>query len=107
MMSCGNAWRTGRAASLRRIGRVTTWRNPVHSILLRREFRTAELDKDYRVMRPMFLNEPPPFETIVKMLSDLEQRIIRWHEQVRFLQRSESNQKSNFLNLAPVRCSTQ
>lgn len=39
------------------------------------EFRIAELDKDYRAMRPMFLNEPPPFETIVKTLSDLEQRI--------------------------------
>ncbi len=39
------------------------------------EFRIAELAKDYRAMRPMFLNEPPPFETIVKSLSDLEQRI--------------------------------
>jgi len=39
------------------------------------EFRIDELDKDYRAMRPMFLNEPPPFETVVKALSDLEIRI--------------------------------
>jgi hypothetical protein len=39
------------------------------------EFRTTELDRDYRAMRPMFLNEPPPFETVVKALSDLENRI--------------------------------
>ena len=39
------------------------------------ESRISELEKDYLAMRPMFLNEPPPFETIVKALSDLEQRI--------------------------------
>jgi hypothetical protein len=39
------------------------------------EFRMDELDKDYRAMRSMFLNEPPPFETVVKALSDLESRI--------------------------------
>lgn len=39
------------------------------------DFRTAELAKDYRAMRPMFLNEPPAFETVVKALSDLENRI--------------------------------
>ncbi len=39
------------------------------------EFRIVELDKDYRAMRSMFLNEPPPFETVVKALSDLESRI--------------------------------
>ena len=39
------------------------------------EFRMDELDKDYRAMRPMFLNEPPSFATVVKTLSDLEQRI--------------------------------
>ena len=39
------------------------------------EFRIAELDKDYRAMRSMFLNEPPPFETVVKALSNLERRI--------------------------------
>ena len=39
------------------------------------EFRIDELDKDYRAMRPMFLNEPHPFETVVKALSGLEIRI--------------------------------
>ena len=39
------------------------------------ESRMAELDKDYLAMGPMFLNEPPPFATIVKTLSDLESRI--------------------------------
>lgn len=39
------------------------------------EFRMHELDKDYRAMRPMFLNEPPAFATVVKALSDLESRI--------------------------------
>jgi hypothetical protein len=38
-------------------------------------FRIDELDKDYRAMRSMFLNEPPPFETVVKALSHLESRI--------------------------------
>lgn len=39
------------------------------------EFRIAELAEDYRAMRSMFLNEPPPFETVVKALLDLESRI--------------------------------
>jgi len=39
------------------------------------EFRMAELEKDYSEMQPMFLKEPPPFATIVKELSDLENRI--------------------------------
>jgi hypothetical protein len=39
------------------------------------EFRIAELDKDYRAMSSMFLNEPPSFATVVKALSDLESRI--------------------------------
>ncbi len=39
------------------------------------EFRMDELEKDYRAMRPMFLNEPPSFATVVKALSDLESRI--------------------------------
>jgi hypothetical protein len=37
--------------------------------------RVVELDKDYRVMRPMFFNEPPAFATVVGALSDLESRI--------------------------------
>ena len=39
------------------------------------ESRIAELGKDYLAMRPMFLNEPSPFETVVKTLTDLESRI--------------------------------
>jgi len=39
------------------------------------ESRIAELAEDYRAMRSMFLNEPPPFATVVKALSDLESRI--------------------------------
>ncbi|MDQ3668390.1 MAG: nucleotidyl transferase AbiEii/AbiGii toxin family protein [Acidobacteriota bacterium] len=39
------------------------------------EFRMAELEKDYREMQPMFLKEPPPFATIMKELSDLEETI--------------------------------
>ena len=39
------------------------------------EFRMDELERDYREMRPMFLNEPPLFATVVKALSDLEQRM--------------------------------
>jgi hypothetical protein len=39
------------------------------------EFRVAELEQDYRAMREMFPTAPPPFETIVKTLSELEQEI--------------------------------
>ena len=39
------------------------------------ESRIPELGKDYLAMRPMFLNEPSPFETVVKTLTDLESRI--------------------------------
>jgi len=39
------------------------------------EFRIAELAHDYRAMGSMFLNEPAPFETVVKELTDLENRI--------------------------------
>lgn len=39
------------------------------------EFRIAELTEDYRAMGSMFLNEPAPFETVVKELTDLENRI--------------------------------
>jgi hypothetical protein len=39
------------------------------------EFRINELDKDYRAMRSMFLNEPPSFSIVVKVLFDLESMI--------------------------------
>ena len=39
------------------------------------EFRLKELEKDYTAMRDMFLTTPPPFEKIIKTLSDLEQEI--------------------------------
>jgi hypothetical protein len=35
----------------------------------------AELEKDYLAMRPMFLNEPPPFAFVLEALTDLESRI--------------------------------
>jgi Nucleotidyl transferase AbiEii toxin, Type IV TA system len=41
------------------------------------EFRINELEKDYRAMQPMFLNDPPAFESVVNVLEDLEQRINR------------------------------
>ena len=39
------------------------------------EFRFAELEKDYREMRAMFLAEPPPFESVMNAVSNLEHRI--------------------------------
>jgi len=39
------------------------------------ESRRAELERDYLAMRPMFLNEPPPFASVVKGLGDLESKI--------------------------------
>ena len=39
------------------------------------ESRRAELEKDYLAMRPMFLNEPPAFQSVLIMLTDLESRI--------------------------------
>jgi hypothetical protein len=39
------------------------------------ESRMDELEKDYRAMQPMFLNEPPAFESVVRELSALEQRV--------------------------------
>ena len=39
------------------------------------EFRLAELEKDYRAMRPMFLAEPPSFASIIEAVRDLENRI--------------------------------
>ncbi|MFN2493163.1 MAG: nucleotidyl transferase AbiEii/AbiGii toxin family protein [Pyrinomonadaceae bacterium] len=37
--------------------------------------RMDELEKDYLAMQPMFLNQPPPFATVVKALSDSESKI--------------------------------
>jgi hypothetical protein len=39
------------------------------------DFRLVELEKDYRAMRAMFLAEPPPLESIVETVRDLENRI--------------------------------
>jgi hypothetical protein len=39
------------------------------------ESRRAELERDYLAMRPMFLNEPPPFAFVLNTLSNLESRI--------------------------------
>jgi hypothetical protein len=37
--------------------------------------RTAELERDYQAMRPMFLTEPPSFASIIEAVRDLESRI--------------------------------
>ena len=39
------------------------------------ESRRAELERDYLAMRPMFLNEPPPFASVLRTLTDLESKI--------------------------------
>lgn len=39
------------------------------------ESRRVELEKDYLAMQPMFLREPPPFVTVLNILTDLESRI--------------------------------
>ena len=39
------------------------------------DFRLAELERDYREMQPMFLNEPPEFASVLSVLSDLERKI--------------------------------
>ncbi len=39
------------------------------------EFRLAELERDYRAMRAMFLAEPPPFALVIETLRGLENRI--------------------------------
>lgn len=39
------------------------------------EFRVPELERDYREMRPYFLEEPPPFSSVVEKLLLLETRI--------------------------------
>lgn len=39
------------------------------------ESRVAELEKDYLAMRPMFLNDPPSFVSVLERLVDLESRI--------------------------------
>jgi hypothetical protein len=41
------------------------------------ESRKAELQKDYLAMRPMFLNEPPSFTSVLETLIHLESRINR------------------------------
>jgi len=41
------------------------------------ESRKAELEKDYLAMRPMFLNEPPSFTSVLETLIHLESRINR------------------------------
>ena len=41
------------------------------------EFRLAELKKDYQAMKDMFLITPPPFESVIKTVSDLEHKINR------------------------------
>lgn len=41
------------------------------------DYRLAELEKDYRAMRDMFLAAPPSFESILKTVRDLESRINR------------------------------
>ena len=43
--------------------------------LLPLESRFAELERDYRAMRDMFLVEPPPFERLLESLRSLENRI--------------------------------
>jgi Nucleotidyl transferase AbiEii toxin, Type IV TA system len=45
--------------------------------LLPPESRFAELDRDYRAMRDMFLTEPQPFESLLETLKGLENRINR------------------------------
>lgn len=39
--------------------------------------RRAELERDYLAMRPMFLNEPPPFASVLNTLTNLESKINR------------------------------
>ena len=39
------------------------------------ESRRAELERDYLAMRPMFLNEPPAFASVLATLTHLESRI--------------------------------
>ena len=37
--------------------------------------RVGQLKRDYEDMRPMFFNDPPPFEQILDHLPELENRI--------------------------------
>ena len=39
------------------------------------DFRLAELERDYRYMKPMFMKEPPHFASVLSVLSDLERKI--------------------------------
>jgi hypothetical protein len=48
--------------------------------LLPPESRLAELERDYRAMRDMFLVEPPPFEHLLESLRGLETVSIKSHE---------------------------
>ena len=41
------------------------------------EYRLAELKRDYQAMRDMFLTAPPPFESVINTVSDLEREINR------------------------------
>ena len=41
------------------------------------ESRRAELERDYLAMHPMFLNEPPPFASVLNTLTNLESKINR------------------------------
>ncbi len=42
---------------------------------MRPDFRLAELEKDYRAMRVMFLADPPAFGRLVETVRGLENRI--------------------------------
>lgn len=45
------------------------------------EFRMDELERDYHEMQSMFLSDPPPFESVVKELRSLEERLNQANEQ--------------------------
>ena len=72
---CGNGWRIGKAGSSRQTGPVMILARPGTLRLAPPEFRLAELGKDYGAMKAMFLAEPPPFESVIKTVLDLEHQI--------------------------------
>ena len=37
--------------------------------------RHAELERDYKAMRPLFLHEPPPFAKVMEQLASAEKSI--------------------------------
>ena len=41
----------------------------------RRGLLSVMVEKDYRAMRPMFMQEPPPFEMVITAVTGLEHRI--------------------------------